>query len=260
VDALLPWPCGPLELLETVEVLVNGEAQLRLGATSQPQRASELLAYADDLRRLLEIERGQRALMRQAYHQSVEVLATALATKDTGTRAHSHRVQRYARHLAAAIAGDHAVNSSLDCGFLLHDVGKIGIPDSILLKPGPLTPSEQRVMQTHTILGEQMVSDIPLVRGAGLGVVRSHHERWDGQGYPDRMSGENIPLGARVFAIADALDAMTTERPYRRSSSWSDAVTQITAQRGLQFDPRVVDAFAGIEGELHDIYLDLAAA
>src|SRR5207253_2904182 len=133
---------------------------------------------------------------------------------DTGTRAHSQRVERYAVALAESV--DRRLNSEqrTKFGFLLHDVGKIGIPDSILLKPGPLTRAERRRMQTHTVLGEQMLGGVAVLRGDGLEIVRSHHERWDGGGYPDGLSADEIPLGARVFAVADALDAMTSNRPY----------------------------------------------
>src|SRR5204863_3881481 len=112
-------------------------------------------------------------------------------------------------------------------GFVLHDVGKIGIPDSILQKAGPLTMPERRVMQTHTVLGEQMLSGVTLLQGGGLAVVRSHHERWDGRGYPDGRAGTEIPIAARVFAVADALDAMTSDRPYRAAMSWEHAGREI---------------------------------
>ena len=130
---------------------------------------------------------------------------------------------------------------------MLHDVGKIGIPDSILLKPGPLTDAERRRMMTHTVLGEQMLGGVAFLRGEGLRVVRSHHERWDGHGYPAGMTGTEIPLGARIFAVADALDAMTSDRPYRRALSWAAAGREIVAESNKQFDPAVVRAFAARE-------------
>ncbi|MFV1258459.1 HD-GYP domain-containing protein, partial [Klebsiella pneumoniae] len=105
-------------------------------------------------------------------------------------------------------------------GFLLHDVGKIGIPDRILQKPGPLSDGERRLMRTHTLLGEQMLGGVAFLQGEGLRIVRSHHERWDGSGYPDGLAGEEIPLGARIFAVADAVDAITNHRPYRDAQSW----------------------------------------
>jgi HD-GYP domain-containing protein (c-di-GMP phosphodiesterase class II) len=191
----------------------------------------------------------------------VSALASALESKDTGTRAHSQRVQSYATALARAIA-DKAVtgDQSTPYGFLLHDVGKIGIPDGILRKPGPLSPAERRRMQTHTVLGEAMLSGVAFLKGAGLKVVRSHHERWDGRGYPDGLGGEEIPLGARIFAVADALDAMTSHRPYRRALSWQAARTEILSQSKRQFDPDVVEAFVQVEGDLRAIRREVAAA
>src|SRR2546427_653720 len=131
----------------------------------------------------------------------------------------------------------------LQYGFLLHDIGKLAIPDQILQKPGPLTSGERRRMQTHTVVGEQMLGGVAVLQGEGLRVVRSHHERWDGRGYPDELAGSDVPLAARVFAVADALDAMTSHRPYRRAIPWRAARDEIVAQSGQQFDPDVVEAF-----------------
>jgi ribonuclease P protein subunit RPR2 len=221
----------------------------------------ELLLYARDLRHMLEVERGQRELLQSAYLQTVSALASALESKDTGTRAHSQRVQSYASALAGAIGEEvMAQDQSTPYGFLLHDVGKIGIPDGILQKPGPLSSAERRRMQTHTVLGEAMLSGVAFLKGEGLKIVRSHHERWDGRGYPDGLAREEIPLGARVFAVADALDAMTSHRPYRRALSWSAARSEILTQRKRQFDPDVVDAFVSVEPELRQIRRELAAA
>jgi ribonuclease P protein subunit RPR2 len=193
--------------------------------------------------------------------ETVSALASALESKDTGTRAHSQRVQSYATALARTV-GETAVvrDPSTPYGFLLHDVGKIGIPDGILRKAGPLSPAERRRMQTHTVLGEAMLSGVAFLQGEGLKIVRSHHERWDGRGYPDSLSGNEIPLGARIFAVADALDAMTSHRPYRRAMSWQAARTEILAQRKRQFDPDVVDAFVSAEDNLKAIRRELAAA
>ncbi len=119
----------------------------------------------------------------------------------------------------------------IEYGFLLHDVGKIGIPDEILQKAGPLTAAERKRMQQHTLLGEEMLTGVALLQGEGLHVVRSHHERWDGKGYPDRLRADDTPIGARIFAVADALDAMTSDRPYRRA---------LALERGARGDRRRV--------------------
>jgi response regulator RpfG family c-di-GMP phosphodiesterase len=259
-DAFLRKPFSPLELLAIVERLAGGLHGVPFRATKKREPEEQLLLYARDLRHLLEIERGQRHLVESAYHETIAALATALETKDTGTRAHSQRVQRYAIELTKAIDPELIDDPSTEYGFLLHDVGKIGIPDGILLKPGPLTLAERRRMETHTVLGEQMLGGVAFFKGEGLRVVRSHHERWDGNGYPDGIGGGQIPLGARIFAVADALDAMTSDRPYRKALSWSAARHEILAQSKRQFDPEVVDSFVECEGSLRSIRREFALA
>jgi len=259
-ESFLRKPFSPLELLAVVERLAGGLYGVPFRATKKREPEEQLLLYARDLRHLLEIERGQRHLLENAYHETVTALATALETKDTGTRAHSQRVQRYALELTKAIDPELIDDQSTEYGFLLHDVGKIGIPDGILLKPGPLTDAERRRMQTHTILGEQMLGGVAFFQGEGLRVVRSHHERWDGTGYPDGIAGTEIPLGARIFAVADALDAMTSDRPYRKAMSWAAAGREILAESKRQFDPEVVESFVARERSLRAIRREFAAA
>ncbi len=262
-DAFLRKPFSPLELLAVADRLAGGLFGVPFRASKKRGAGPEeaLLLYARDLRHLLDLERGQRELLQSAYMQTVSALASALESKDTGTRAHSQRVQSYASALAKAVGEETVVHDpSTPYGFLLHDVGKIGIPDGILQKPGPLSSAERRRMQTHTVLGEAMLSGVAFLKGEGLKIVRSHHERWDGRGYPDGLGAEEIPLGARIFAIADALDAMTSHRPYRRAMSWKAARTEILEQRKRQFDPHVVDAFVEVEAELRTIRRELAAA
>ena len=262
-DAFLRKPFSPLELLAVAERLAGGLYGVPFRASrkrsSDPQEP--LLLYARDLRHMLELERGQRELLQSAYMETVSALASALESKDTGTRAHSQRVQSYASALAKAVGDETVVHDpSTPYGFLLHDVGKIGIPDGILQKPGPLSAAERRRMQTHTVLGEAMLSGVAFLKGEGLKIVRSHHERWDGRGYPDGLGADEIPLGARIFAVADALDAMTSHRPYRRAMSWQAARAEILEQRKRQFDPEVVDAFVAAENDLKGIRRELAAA
>ena len=261
-NAFVRKPFSPLELLSVAERLAGGLSGVPFRATKKHSRGpeEELLLYARDLRHMLEVERGQRELLQSAYLQTVSALASALESKDTGTRAHSQRVQRYATALAEAVGQVVVRNESTAYGFLLHDVGKIGIPDGILLKPGPLSLAERRKMETHTVLGEAMLSGVVFLKGDGLKIVRSHHERWDGRGYPDGLVRDEIPLGARIFAVADALDAMTSHRPYRRAMSWNAAHAEILEQRKRQFDPDVVDAFVTIDPTLREIRRDLAAA
>ena len=253
-DGFLRKPFSPLELLTLAERLrANPEEELR---HADPLEASshQLALYAQDFRRLLELERGQRSLLQNAYRETVVALARALESKDGGTGAHSERVRRYAITLTQAIEPALLDEPGLEYGFILHDVGKIGIPETVLAKPGPLTDSERRLIETHTVLGEQMVGEAALLRGQGARVVRSHHERWDGRGYPDRLARDDIPLGARIFSIADALDAMTSSRPYRPAGTWDDATAEIAAQARAQFDPDVVDVFREREDALRGIY------
>jgi ribonuclease P protein subunit RPR2 len=259
-DAFLSKPFSPLELLAVVERVAGGLFGVPFRAANKKEPQEQLLLYARDLRHLLEIERGQRHLLESAYHETVAALATALETKDTGTRAHSQRVQRYAVELTKAIEPDLVDDQSTEVGFLLHDVGKIGIPDEILLKPAPLTAAERSRMETHTVLGEQMLGGVQFLQGEGLRVVRSHHERWDGHGYPDGMAGTEIPLGARIFAVADALDAMTSDRPYRRAMTWAAAGREILNESARQFDPAVVEAFVTRDRALRAIRRQFAAA
>ena len=258
--ALVRKPFSPLDLLAVVERVAG-----RTPVPRRPRRAKpadrELVLYARDLRHLLEVERGQRVLLQESYLATVTSLATALESRDVRTGAHSQRVQRYAIELLDMIdPGRLEHDPGVQYGFLLHDIGKIAIPDGILQKPGPLTPSERRRMQTHAVLGEQMLGGVAVLHGEGLQVVRSHHERWDGRGYPDGLGGDDVPLGARVFAVADALDAMTSDRPYRRALRWTAARDEIVAQSGKQFDPSVVDAFRDRESDLKSVRRELAVA
>jgi response regulator RpfG family c-di-GMP phosphodiesterase len=258
-DAFMLKPFSPLELLAVVERLAGGLHGTPYRASRKQLPDEQLLLYARDLRHLLELERGQRRLLESAYHETVRSLASALESRDTLTGEHSQRVHRYAAELAGVVKPSLVDDDSVAYGFVLHDIGKIAIPDKILQKPGPLTCPERRVMQTHTVLGEQMLSGVTLLRSGGLEVVRSHHERWDGGGYPDGLAGADIPVAARVFAVADALDAMTSDRPYRDALSWEDARNEILEESGRQFDPDVVEAFAACEQALCGIRRDLTA-
>ena len=257
-NAFMLKPFSPLELLAVVERLAAGLHATPFRASRKQQPQEQLLLYARDLRHLLELERAQRRLLQNAYRETVTALASALESKDTGTGEHSQRVHRYAAELAHVVAPDIAEDDSVEYGFMLHDVGKIGIPDDILRKPGPLSERERRLMETHTVVGEQLLRGVTFLQGDGLAVVRSHHERWDGNGYPDGIAGAEIPVTARVFAVADALDAMTSDRPYRPALPWSAAGHEIVAESGRQFDPAVVDAFKSRERTLRSLRRSLA--
>ena len=260
-DGFLRKPFSPLALLASID----GLAVPRNSEVPQPQphqqyaADEQLLLYAQDFRLLLELERGQRVLLEQAYRETAVALARALESKDGHTAAHCERVRRYATELAAAADPELLSQPGLEYGFILHDVGKIGIPDAVLAKPGPLSDNERRLLQTHPLLGQQMIGQAALLRGRGSEVVRSHHERWDGKGYPDRLARDDIPLGARIFAIADTLDAITSNRPYRVARSWEQAIAEITAHAGTQFDPGLVGLVREREEPLRRIYYELSA-
>jgi putative two-component system response regulator len=255
-DAVLRKPFSPLELaalLDDVRMPKRVTVPEPVGPATE-----QLLVYARDLGQLVEVERDQRRALQYAYRRTVIALADALEARDPATGLHAMRVQQYALELTPAVDDTLFRDPSLEYGFLLHDVGKIGIPDTILHKPGPLDEAERRLMQRHTLLGVDILAGVPLLEGAGLGIVRSHHERWDGSGYPHGLAGAEIPIGARIFALVDALDAMTSDRPYRRAMRWEAAVDEILVQNGAQFDPRVVAAFAVQEPRLRRVAADLA--
>ena len=180
--------------------------------------------------------------LQETYRATLEALGSALDTRDVGTEAHSRRVHGY----ALATAREHGVPEAdlpdLAHGVLLHDIGKIGIPDAILLKPGPLTTAEWKIMRRHPEIGKALIERIPFLRGA-VPIVWSHHEKWDGSGYPRRLKGEEIPLGARIFMVVDAFDAMTFDRPYSQAKPFDVAKAEIRRCGGSHFDPGVVESF-----------------
>jgi putative nucleotidyltransferase with HDIG domain len=172
-----------------------------------------------------------------AQMSAAKALASALELKDTNTGGHTERVAALAMRLAEAALIEEALPTEiLRAAFLLHDVGKIGIPESILTKPTDLTIAERRLIETHPILGEQIIAPLGLPKVIHQ-VVRHHHERWDGSGYPDKLSGTAIPAAARLFSIADAIDAMTATRPYRDPLPFAAAVAEVVSGAGSQFDP-----------------------
>ena len=169
-------------------------------------------------------------------------LVIAVDTKDRYTRRHSEDVARYADFIAERLDLDPEMKRALHTAGLLHDVGKIGIPDTILRKPGPLTNDEFEIVKQHVTLGDMIVRDLPDIEVIRAG-VRHHHERWDGSGYVDRLTGEEIPLVARILAVGDAFSAMTTTRPYRKAMPIEDALRRLEDASGSQLDARLVEAF-----------------
>ncbi|HEX4806681.1 MAG TPA: HD domain-containing phosphohydrolase [Conexibacter sp.] len=208
-------------------------------------------------RRDREAEERERRL-RSSYEATVRALAEAVEARDASTARHAERVSAYGLELARSCGIDTSASADLEFGFLLHDIGKIGIADAILYKPGSLTAGERDAMRRHPLIGEEIVRGIDFLAGARQ-VVRSHHERWDGAGYPDRLAGERIPRAARVFAVADTFDALTSDRPYRAATSFRTARRVIADAAGTQFDPTVAAAFDDIsDARLDEIRCALA--
>jgi ribonuclease P protein subunit RPR2 len=235
-------PLDPIELVALLERLMGVETQ------------------DAELQRLAGIGNSQRDAEIEAQRQTLVALGAALDSRNVGGDGHSERVNSYAIRLALEVEPALTDDPSLEWGFLLHDVGMIGIPDRILHKPERLDATERREMERHPVIGEQLLGALSLLRGEGLRVVRSHHERWDGTGYPDRLSGLDIPAGARVFAVADALDAMTSPRAYRAPLQWDDALEELRRGAGNQFDPDIVQGLVACEPDLEAIKNRRAAA
>ena len=191
---------------------------------------------------------------REMYIATMKSLAHVVEAKDPTTRGHLDRTAHYGLALARLVDPALAERPEVAYGFFLHDIGKVGIPESILCKTTPLTELEWVVMRSHPNQGARIVEPIPFM-GEAVEIVRSHHERFDGTGYPRGLEGEEIPLAARIFAIADSFDAMTSDRPYRSALSTDEAVAEILAGSGTQFDPVCVEAFEALTAEDEDFVL-----
>lgn len=225
-------------LLGVAGFLQHGCSPERLGAAIQ-QVTSQGVMYDAAGAAQLHARMNTTAATGPSNLGAAKALASALELKDTYTGGHAERVAWMALRLArVAMIQDALPSEALEAGFLLHDVGKIGIPESILNKPAGLTDTERRVLQTHPILGEKVVAPLGFPKVVGH-VIRHHHERWDGSGYPDGLAGTDIPAAARLFSIADVLDAMTSIRPYRKPVSFQAAVDEIHKHAGAQFDPEL---------------------
>ena len=184
--------------------------------------------------------------LRETREDALRVVGLTLEYRDYETKGHTDRVTGLARRLGGAVDLDEAQLEHLLWGSYLHDTGKIAIPDQILLKPGKLTGDEFDFIKTHVTIGAEMLGNLAFLPREVLDVIKHHHARWDGRGYPDRLAGEAIPLLARIFSVADVYDALTSERPYKKAWTHEDAVAELVKQRGAQFDPDLVDAFVAL--------------
>src|SRR5215813_7681405 len=186
--------------------------------------------------------------LEDAYRATLRALTAALETRDSETHGHSERVVSYSLRLGLEYGLNREQMNALEFGSLLHDIGKIGVPDSILRKPGKLTEEEWVLMREHPLHGQQILRGIDFLQGAAR-VVAQHHEKWDGTGYPLGLQEEDIDVNARIFAVADAFDAITSDRVYRRGKSYEAAAQELDDWSGRQFDPRVVEAFHRVPKE-----------
>jgi response regulator RpfG family c-di-GMP phosphodiesterase len=282
-DVQMPGMSG-LELLRLVRqkhyrlgfVMVTGEGDIRVGVQAMRDGADDYLLKPLNLdavlvsvnqvleRKKLEAElenhrlhleemveqrtaqlRRAKSWIEQTYEETLQALAGALDLRDSETAGHSQRVMAYAVEIGIAMGCSEDQLNTIARGALLHDIGKIGVPDAILMKPAPLTDEEREVMRAHVGVGYGILKRIAFLADSAQ-IVLTHHERFDGKGYPQGLAGTAIPLGARIFAVADTLDAMTSDRPYRRASTLAAAREEISRESGKQFDPEVVSAFLAI--------------
>jgi HD-GYP domain-containing protein (c-di-GMP phosphodiesterase class II) len=212
----------------------------------------ELLAFSPYLVPLFESAVLQEILLSN-YLEAIETLAVALEAKDSYTRGHSNMVTAYAVAMARKMGLDTQMIQAVEIGSMMHDIGKIGVPDEILKKPADLTPEEFEIVKRHPVIGEEILKpmqhplfDIPRQ------IVRWHHERLDGKGYPDGLVGDEIPYAARITFVADSYDAMTSERPYRPGLPTERAFAELRRNAGTQFEPEIVEVLCGLLGPMTD--------
>src|SRR4051812_36631786 len=250
----MPRGAIPFPPRKGVSVIAQDELTRLEEELAEQRRAAEekelqLERYASDLRETFKAERSRAEELGRSYVATVRALTNAVEARDAYTGKHAERVAAYGLELTTRIEPDLAGEPEIEFGYLLHDVGKVAIPDGILHKPEPLSDAEGTLMRRHPLIGWEILRGIPFLERASE-IVRHHHERWDGSGYPDGLAGEEIPLAARIFAVADALDAITTDRPYRPAAPLVEARRTIAAAAGTQFDPRVVEALDELGDEV----------
>ncbi len=260
------WPNSVVVMISGMQTMESAIEALRLGAFDYVMKPFDLRQveavvkraldhqelivakqrYENHLEELVEQRTAEldQALnsLEDAYRATLKALTAALETRDSETHGHSERVVSYSMRLGREYGLDSERTKALEFGSLLHDVGKIGVPDLILRKPAKLTPEEWVLMRQHPLHGQQILDGIGFLEGAGR-VVAQHHEKWDGSGYPLGLRGDEIDVCARIFSVADAFDAITSNRVYRKGKPYQAAAEELDAWAGKQFDPKVVEAF-----------------
>jgi len=242
------------QLADSTQLIARGDFSKKIQIRSRTEigeLAETFNKMTDDLELYIRQIRKAGEENKALFLGTIRALAAAVDEKDPYTRGHSDRVTKYSVIIARALDLDEKTVETISISALLHDVGKIGIDDKILKKPGFLTPEEFEIMKQHPVKGFNIMKTIEQMRNVLPG-LRSHHEQWDGNGYPDRLKGEEIPLIARIIAVADTLDAMTTNRPYQQALTFQFAVEKINKNVGVKYDKNVVAAFnrAIEEGDL----------
>jgi HD-GYP domain-containing protein (c-di-GMP phosphodiesterase class II) len=225
------------------EVPVPARSELGDLAYTFNHMSRELAGYDAENRRLI-------AALERGYLETIRSLAAAVDAKDPYTRGHAERVAGLAVEIGRELGLDAEALRALEYAGVLHDIGKIGIPDAILAKAGTLAPEEMALVRDHPRIGAEIIAGVEFL-AAALPAVRSHHERWDGAGYPDRLAGEAIPLVARIINIADTWDACTSRRPYQEPMAAAAAADVLAGLRGTQTDPAVHDALLRVLGRRH---------
>jgi putative two-component system response regulator len=255
VDPTLP--CIIVTAYHDLDLAMRAMQAGAVGFIPKPFRAEHLMAVAGRAleRRQLAAETTRLTLLLPMLERFTMLLANTLESKDCATQQHAERLVEHSEAVARELGLDDDTRFSIRIGACLHDIGKVGVPEALLRKPGRLTPAEREVMQLHPEIGAAILEAVDTWHDVRM-IVRHHHEHWNGAGYPLGMAGHNIPLGARIVSVVDAYDVMISGRPYAPARALDAVVSELRSQRGLQFDGDIVDAFLRTfskTGPYHDV-------